>query len=228
LAPKAEEDSFLPGKVTRIGVISDTHHHHLEELPPALKEMLASVDLILHMGDFVCMELLEELRRKNNFHGIAGNHDPHSIKAILPRTDLIEVNGKRLGLLHGYWFPFFCEHRSLARFAREKVDAIIYGHTHVIRNEVSHNILFFNPGTASAMWPAPWKTFGILTVGDKIKGEIVELARKQKGSLEKVFDRFITRDKIVELSCGSMRNPDYAAPVPVCAAGAHLLERKQG
>ncbi len=197
-------------KVIRIGVISDTHQHRLEGLPPALREMLGRVDLVLHMGDFVCMDLVDTLRTLNNFRGIAGNHDPHSIKDLFPRTDLIEVNGKRLGLLHGYWFPFFCEHRSLARFKKEKVDAIIYGHTHVIRNEISHNILFFNPGTASAMWPAPWKTYGIVNVGEDVSGEIIEVGKKEKGKLEKVADRFITRDRVLELACGGVRQPDHA------------------
>jgi putative phosphoesterase len=191
-------------------VISDTHMHRLEDFSSALKEMLNQVDLILHMGDFVCMDLVDSLRKMNNFHGIAGNHDPHSIKALFPKTDLIEVNGKRLGLLHGYWFPFFCQDRSLARFRKEKVDAIIYGHTHVIRNEVAHDILFFNPGTASAMWPAPWKTFGILNVGENIEGEIVAVQNKEKGKLEQIIDKVVTRDTIMKLACGP-RRPDYSA-----------------
>jgi uncharacterized protein len=171
--------------------------------------MMEQVDLILHMGDFVCMDLVDVLKSKNNFHGIAGNHDPHSIKALFPRHDLIEVNGKRLGLLHGYWFPLFCEHRSLARFEKEKVDAIIYGHTHVIRNQMSHNILFFNPGSASAMWPSPWKTYGVLNVGEDIRGEIVSTGDKEKSSLEQRLDKFVTRDKIMQWVCGTPRQPDY-------------------
>jgi uncharacterized protein len=175
--------------------------------------MINQVDLILHMGDFVCMDLVDILKSKNNFHGIAGNHDPHSIKAIFPRHDLIEVNGKRLGLLHGYWFPLFCEHRSLARFEKEKVDAIIYGHTHVIRNEMSHNILFFNPGSATSMWPSPWKTYGILNVGAEIRGEIVSTGNKEKSGLERRLDKFVTRDKIMKWACGTPRQPDYAVQI---------------
>jgi uncharacterized protein len=191
-------------------VISDTHQHRLEDLPAALNEMMGQVDLILHMGDFVCMDLVDMLKKMNNFHGIAGNHDPHSIKAIFPKDDLIEVNGKRLGLLHGYWFPFFCDDRSRARFRGENVDAIIYGHTHVIRNEITNGTLFFNPGTASAMWPAPWKTYGILNVGEEVKGEIVEVGKKEKGKFEKMFDKAVTRETILKLTCGT-RYPDHSA-----------------
>jgi putative phosphoesterase len=204
----------LAQKVTRIGVISDTHQRQLEDFPPALKAMMKQVDLILHLGDFVCMDVVDFLKRMNNFHGIAGNHDPHSIKALLPKNDLIEVNGKRLGLFHGYWFPFFFQQSSLARLKKEKVDAIVYGHTHVIRNEVAHDILFFNPGTASARWPAPWKTYGILNVGDTVKGEIVRVENKKKGRLEKIIDTVVTRDTILKLACGAPRYPDSSVDLP--------------
>ena len=126
-------------KVIRIGVLADTHVHDLKEISPTLLDNLKTMDLVIHLGDFVSMDLVDYFKSFNNFYGVAGNHDPHTIKAILRRSDVIEVNGKRLGLLHGYWFPFFCDHRSRARFKKEHVDAILYGHTHVIRNEVEDN-----------------------------------------------------------------------------------------
>jgi uncharacterized protein len=200
---------LLSGKVVKIGVLSDTHIHTLKEIPPAFLESLRGFDIIIHLGDFVCMELVEYLKSFNNFYGIAGNHDPHSIKSILPSQDVVEVNGKRLGLIHGYWFPLFCQHRSLARFKRDKVDAILYGHTHVIRNEMVNNILFFNPGSALALWPAPWKTLGILSVGDTVTGEIVSVSGKGKAGFAKITDSMIDRNTVIKYVCGSSRVPDY-------------------
>jgi len=155
-------------------------------------------------------ELVEYLKKYTDFHGVAGNHDPHAIKHILPKTDVVEINGKRLGLLHGYWFPFFCEHRSLARFRKEKVDAIIYGHTHLIRNEKANNILFFNPGSAQAAWPAPWKTYGILNINDSIKGEIVSMPGKGVRGFSKYTDPIVDRLTVVKWVCGAPRYPDYS------------------
>jgi len=201
----------LSNKTKRIGVLSDTHCHKLKEAPSALLEGLKDFDLIIHLGDFVNLELVEYLKSLNNFCGIAGNHDPQIIKSVLPSEDVIEVNGKRLGLIHGYWFPFFCQDRSLTRFKKDKVDAILYGHTHIIRNETVNNILFFNPGSASALWPAPWKTFGILNVGESITGEIVSVTGKGPTRFAKVPDSMIDRNTVVKWVCGGERVPDYPA-----------------
>jgi putative phosphoesterase len=213
-------------RVTRIGIISDTHIHHLKDVPSSLLDSLKGFDLIIHLGDFVSLDLVDYFRGFNNFYGIAGNHDPRTIKAILRRSDVIEVNGKRLGLLHGYWFPLFCEHRSLARFKNEKVDAILYGHTHVIRNEMVNNILFFNPGSACALWPAPWKTYGILNVGETITGEIVSFAKNDKGGFSKYTDSIVSRDTILRWVCGSPRLPDYSMKSPVRAGQLDDLRLK--
>jgi uncharacterized protein len=197
-------------KIVRIGVLSDTHIHKLKDTPGSLLDFLKAFDLVIHLGDFVSPELVEYFKSFNNFYGIAGNHDPHTVKAILPRNDVVEVNGKRLGLLHGYWFPLFGQRRSLARFKKEKVDAILYGHTHVIRNEKVNNILFFNPGSACALWPAPWKTYGILKVGEKVTGEIVSFAKNDRGGFSRYTDSVVSRDKVMKWICGAPRLPDYS------------------
>jgi uncharacterized protein len=199
----------LGNKVVRIGVLSDTHIHHFDDIPVSFLDTLKTFDLVIHLGDFVCLELVEYFRSFNNFYGIAGNHDPHTVKALLPRADVIEVNGKRLGLLHGYWFPFFTQRRSIYRFRKEKVDAILYGHTHVIRNEIADNIRFFNPGSALALWPAPWKTYGILNVGESISGEIVSLAGKGPAGFSRITDAIVDRNTVIKWVCGSPRGPDY-------------------
>ena len=47
-------------------------------------------------------------------------------------------------------------------------DIIVYGHSHYPQNEVINGILLFNPGRAS-------DSFGILTMGRPVKGEIIGL-----------------------------------------------------
>jgi uncharacterized protein len=200
----------LSKKVTKIGVISDTHFHHFKEVPGALLEYLKTFDLVIHLGDFVNKDLVDYFRGFNNFYGIAGNHDPQSVKKILPMADVIEVNGKRLGLLHGYWSPFFGQNRSLARFRKDKVDAILYGHTHVIRNEIADGILFFNPGSASSIWPAPWRTYGVLNVGESITGEIISFPGEAMRSFSKFTDIIVKRNRVLKWICGTERQPNYS------------------
>ena len=197
-------------KVTRIGVIADTHIHQINEIPAYLVECLKTFDLVIHLGDFVSMEIVDYFKSYPNFYGIAGNHDPQTVKSRLGRDQVIEVNGKRLGLIHGYWFPLFFRHRSFQRFKNEKVDAILYGHTHVIRNEIINDILVFNPGSACALWPAPWKTYGILKVGESITGEVVSFDKDKKGFISKYTDSVVERDKIIRWACRAPRLPDYS------------------
>lgn len=200
----------MSSKITRVGIISDTHIKHSKDIPSAIPESFKSLDLIIHLGDFVSPELLDYLKSLSNFYGVAGNHDPKSIKAVLPQSDVVEINGKRLGLLHGYWSPFFGQQRSLGKFKNDNVDAILYGHTHVIRNEKIKDILFFNPGSAAAMWPSPWKTYGILNIGDTVTGEIVSIANKEKVGLTKYMDAVIDRAMVLKWICGSSCIPDYS------------------
>jgi len=200
---------LLSNKVIKIGVLADTHIYKLKEIAPTFLESLKAFDMVIHLGDFVSLELVDYLKSFSNFYGIAGNHDPHTIKSIFPSQDVVEINGKRLGLIHGYWFPLFCQHRSLARFKKDRVDAILYGHTHVIRNEMVKDILFFNPGSALALWPAPWKTLGILSVGERVSGEIVSVSGKGKAGFAKITDSMIDRNTVIKYVCGSPRLPDY-------------------
>ena len=55
----------LSKKVTRIGVLSDTHFHHFNEVPASLLESLKTFDLVIHLGDFVNKDLVEYFRSFN-------------------------------------------------------------------------------------------------------------------------------------------------------------------
>jgi predicted phosphodiesterase len=48
------------------------------------------------------------------------------------------------------------------------VDIIIYGHSHRAKVEQIGGTLFFNPGPG-------WQSFGILTIDEDVKGEIIKI-----------------------------------------------------
>jgi len=90
---------FAIVKATRVGVVSDTHcPEFLERLPSSIAELLADVDLILHAGDVGSTDTLAELGRIAPVEAIRGDHD-HGLD--LPPRRIVEVAGKRIGLLHG-------------------------------------------------------------------------------------------------------------------------------
>ena len=150
----------------RIGVVSDTHVTSFAEVPDRILVALAEVDLIIHAGDFVTKDVFDGLKRLGEVKAVWGNMDSNELKRILPEKELLLVGGKRIGITHGSGGPYGIEDRVSRMF--KDVDVIIYGHSHQAKNEIKEGILFFNPGGAR-------NSFGILTVGKEVKGEIVNL-----------------------------------------------------
>jgi putative phosphoesterase len=162
----------------RIGVIADTHVHRISELPPTLIKMLTNMDMVVHLVDFHSADLVNDLKEITEFRGVAGNHDGHI--PGLPEKDLIDVYGKRIGIIHGHGcvFPFGFKWGLLTQF-EGNVDAILYGHTHSARNTIEEGILFFNPGSVIGRFPAMHRSYGVITVGQEIYGEIITLEPKR-------------------------------------------------
>ena len=160
-------------ETVKIGVISDTHVSSIDQLSAKLVERLYEMDFVVHLGDYTDKGLVEGLMELGTFTGVYGNMDPPTVRTQLTEKDILEVNGKKLGLIHGWGASGGIYGRIRDSF--KGVDAILYGHTHTAKIETVGGILFFNPGSATGRYPAERKTFGILTVGDSIEGEIVEI-----------------------------------------------------
>ena len=178
----------------RIGVISDTHVPvRARVLPGAVFEVLAGVDLILHAGDLVTLDVLDELAAIAPVMAVHGNVDRPEVIERLPAVLRVEVgadgsvkvnttgsqpNGKPLiiiGLAHG--------REGAGRTAPERAashfpDAgvVVFGHSHQPLNEWREGRLFFNPGSATDPRRAPWPSVGVIEVGRAIRAEIIRLA----------------------------------------------------
>jgi putative phosphoesterase len=150
----------------KIGVISDTHATSFDQLPDQILRTLAEVDLIIHTGDFVARDVLDGLKRLGEVKAVAGNMDSEELKRILPEKETLVIEGKRVGIIHGWGSPYGIDDRVGGMF--DDVDIIVYGHSHYSQNEVKKGVLFFNPGQAK-------NSFGILTIGQEVSGEIINL-----------------------------------------------------
>lgn len=159
----------------KIVVLSDSHTDSIDSLPSRILDELSGADLIVHAGDYTGTKLVEELRRRGNFKGVHGNMDPPEIKQQLPAVETVVVGGLRIGVNHPSegGMVFGIEERVGAKF--RDVDAIIFGHTHRTKNEHRNGVLYFNPGSATGTFPATAKTFGIITVGKEMRGEILRV-----------------------------------------------------
>ena len=157
----------------KIGVISDTHLSGYDDrLRRLMENHFYDVSLILHAGDLVDIRVLDAFAGKD-VKAVCGNMDPQSVRQSLPDRLIINLNNCRVGIIHGWGMPFGLENKLLKEIGR--VDCLVYGHTHRAANEVRDGILFFNPGSATDKRFASRNTVGILEIGEKIKGEIVEL-----------------------------------------------------
>lgn len=159
----------------RLVILSDSHADSIDGLPKRVIDELSGADLVVHAGDYTGMELLEWLRRSGNFKGVYGNMDPPEIKKELPAVEAIVVGGYRVGVSHPPegGSSFGIEGRIRAKF--KDVDVIIFGHTHRTRNERKDGVLYFNPGSVTGTFPATARTFGIITVEQEVRGEIIRI-----------------------------------------------------
>jgi len=150
----------------KIGVLSDSHIASFAQLHEKIVRTLAEVDLIVHAGDFVAKDVLDGLKQLGELKAVRGNMDSDELKRILPEKELLEIEGKKIGIIHGWGSPHGIDDRVGNEFSG--VDIIIYGHSHYPQNESKNGVFFFNPGQAR-------NSFGILTIGAEVNGEIIKL-----------------------------------------------------
>ncbi len=160
----------------KIGVISDTHIPSTAPgLPGRVLDLLATMDAIIHAGDYQDAAVIETLQLLAPFYGVAGNMDAHAVRTIVPEKRVVHLGGFAIGIMHGGGSPHGLEDRILSAFKGEHVDAIVYGHSHSPYNHRINNILLFNPGSPTDRRFARCNSMGILTLTDTITGEIIEL-----------------------------------------------------
>ena len=150
----------------RIAVLADTHVNRLEYLPKKMIDAISTVDLIIHAGDFTDIQVLKELKRLREVKAVRGNMDSVELKTVLPVKEIVEIGNKRIGITHGSGASWGIEERVRKVFESDRIDIIVYGHSHQSQNKVIDDILFFNPGKAT-------DSFGILTIDGEAKGEII-------------------------------------------------------
>jgi uncharacterized protein len=149
----------------RIGVVSDTHMPRRgAELPAKLRQALKTCDLILHLGDWVTMDVYEQLAALAPVDGVAGNNDPVDIIRRFGQHKILELGGRRIGLTHGHLPGGGHGARDNAErvFAGKPVDAVLFGHSHKPYLAESGGVLWFNPGSPTDKRREPKYSFGVL------------------------------------------------------------------
>jgi putative phosphoesterase len=123
--------------VTTIGVISDTHGLLRPEALPALR----GSDYIIHAGDIGDPQILDELAAIAPVTAVRGNVDHGEWAQKIPNTNILVVGEVAIYVLH------ILEELDLKPEAA-KFAAVVYGHSHVPKQEEKSGVLYFNPGSA--------------------------------------------------------------------------------
>jgi putative phosphoesterase len=154
-------------QTTVVGVISDTHG----SVAPAVCRALKGVDRILHAGDIIGGDVIPTLESIAPTVAVRGNMDGMSAASGLPWTQLVEIGGRMIFLLHDL---YELDIDPLAA----GVSVVVHGHTHHADIKWQGSVLYLNPGSAWLRGSRLDTTLARLTISDKgIVPEIIKLSR---------------------------------------------------
>ncbi len=160
----------------KVIVISDTHiPAACGSLPDTLLEKLKGADIIIHAGDFTELSVIDVLKKIAPLYAVAGNMDCNMVKRQFPAKRIIELASFKIGIAHGYGSPDNLVAYVKNLFKEDKLDCIIYGHSHIPKIDYIDDTLYFCPGSPTEKVFAPYNSFGILEIDEKITPTIVRL-----------------------------------------------------
>ena len=120
-----------------VGVIADTHGL----LRPEAFAALQGSDFIIHAGDIEDPAILDRLTEIAPVTAVRGNVDKGAWARNVPETSLLEVEGVSIYVMH------ILDRLDLNPEAAG-FGAVVYGHSHVPKQENKNGVLYFNPGSA--------------------------------------------------------------------------------
>ncbi len=148
-----------------IGVISDTHGL----LRPEAIAALRGSDRIIHAGDIGDPAILDRLAEIAPVTAVRGNVDREAWAKSIAETELLEVDGASIYILH------ILENLDLQPKA-SGIQAVIYGHSHVSKQEMKDGVLYFNPGSAGPKrFNLPVTVGKLIVDAGKIRSQVVQL-----------------------------------------------------
>jgi putative phosphoesterase len=148
-----------------VGLIADTHGL----IRPEAIHALRGSNLLIHAGDVGDPEVVEQLRALAPTFVVRGNIDNGAWAATLPETEVVEVDGRSIYVLHD--ISELDLDPAAAGFA-----AVVSGHSHQPSIQRRKGVLYVNPGSAGPRrFKLPVTVALVRVTGDEMHPEIVEL-----------------------------------------------------
>jgi len=138
--------------------------------PEALRALRGS-EHIIHAGDVGSPKILDELRTIAAVTAIRGNVDRGAWAHQLRETEVIDLGGLSIYVLH-----------DLAQLDLKPEAAgfrvVIFGHSHVPQQQTRDGVLYFNPGSAGPRrFKLPVTVGRLVLERGEVRGEVVQLLK---------------------------------------------------
>ena len=146
-------------------VLADTHIRRGSSrmLPPRVRELADAADFVLHAGDIVVAEVLEDLRRHAPVHAVLGNND-RELVGELPEAVELDLAGVHVAMLHDSGARRGRTVRMRRRFP--DADVVVFGHSHIPWDTAEDGQVLFNPGSPTERRRQPHHTAGVLRLDE--------------------------------------------------------------
>ena len=157
----------------RLVLISDTHiPARARDLPSPLWAGIEDADAVLHAGDWVHVDLLDELdARSQRLIGCWGNNDGPALRSRLPERADVTLAGVRLTVVHETGAAAGREARMAARYP--DTDVLVFGHSHIPWDTTAAGGLrLLNPGSPTDRRRQPFCTYMTAVVESGILAEV--------------------------------------------------------
>ena len=154
-------------------LMADTHlPKRARDLPAPLWAAVEEVDVVVHAGDWVQVELLDLLeRRAARVVGVFGNNDGVELRRRLPEVARMVLGGVRFAVVHETGPARGREERCARAFP--DTDVLVFGHSHIPWDTTAATGLrLLNPGSPTDRRRQPWCTYLTARV---TKGALVDV-----------------------------------------------------
>ena len=163
--------------MTRIGLLSDTHHF----LDPLIFDHFKDCDEVWHAGDFGTSVIAEELQAFKPLRGVYGNIDGYDIKSVYPLQLVFMCEEVKVMMRHIGGYPPRYNGDTKKELLIHQPGLFISGHSHILKvmYDDKINCLHMNPGAAGKQgWHKTRTLIRFVIDGKDMRNcEVIEMGR---------------------------------------------------
>jgi putative phosphoesterase len=155
-------------------LIADTHvPNRARDLPARVWEEVAAADVVLHAGDWITPQLLDQLEaRATTLVACWGNNDGPALRRRLPERADATLAGVHFTVVHETGAAVGREARMSRRYP--DTDVLVFGHSHIPWDTTTPTGLrLLNPGSPTDRRRQPSCTYMTASVDDGALEDVV-------------------------------------------------------